>query len=45
MKKLLKIIKIIAITAVVIFALGIVGNNDHDEYIEANACYNTNICK
>lgn len=45
MKKIIKTIKIIIAVALALLAIGIAGNTDHDEYIEANACYNAKVCQ
>lgn len=45
MKNTIKTIKIIIAVALALLAIGIAGNTDHDEYIEANACYNAKVCQ
>lgn len=45
MKKIIKTIKIAIAVALTLLAIGIAGNTDHDEYIEANACYNAKVCQ
>ena len=45
MKKIIKTIKIIIAVALSLLAIGIAGSTDHDEYIEANACYNAKVCQ
>ena len=45
MKNIIKTIKIIIAVALALLAIGIAGSTDHDEYIEANACYNAKVCQ
>ena len=45
MKNIIKAIKIILVVALTLLAIGIAGNTDQDEYIEANACYNAKVCQ
>lgn len=45
MKNIIKTIKIIIAVALTLLVIGIAGNTDHDEYIEANACYNAKVCQ
>lgn len=45
MKNIIKTIKVIIAVALALLAIGIAGNTDHDEYIEANACYNAKVCQ
>lgn len=45
MKNIIKAIKIILVVALTLLVIGIAGNTDYDEYIEANACYNAKVCQ
>lgn len=45
MKNIIKAIKIILVVALTLLAIGIAGNTDYDEYIEANACHNAKVCQ